>query len=314
MRRSSINCEPEITSGILPSRLVPPPCDVPQPWQSYCWRRPPTLRLSATSHSVGRAVYITLETSTAPTLIFHVSFLRPRNQHPLMFYPRHIGICRLSNGNFLTDIVTCVKSNCDYQLDSNLFITPLQLACSLAGTPISSAAIRNAEFVETFGGYGAQTTTTTTTTNAASQGISTRTVTAAPAIRTSTLISTTTDSQGNTFYILIPTTVQQGSSTSTLTSGVTTTTVLAGAVASSASMSSQNTASVASSTSTSTTTVIPTSTTNPTTSSSPTNAAANSPAPSTNGSPFDMQSAGTRKEGSSWLGLMVGLIAGVVWF
>ncbi len=220
--------------------------------------------------------------------------------------------------------MTCVKSNCDYQLDSNLFITPLQIACSLAGTPISSAAIRNAEFVETSGGYAAQTTVPTTMAEA-SQAVSTKTITAAPTIRTTTSISTTTDSQGSTFYILVPITVHQGStvsgsqSTATVTSSVTTTTVLAGSAGGSTSTTSQSSSGSAASTlstSTGTTTVTLSSSTamTTTTTTSATVAAANSPAASTNGSPFGMQSAGTRKEGGSWLGLTVGLIAGVVWF
>ena len=249
---------------------------------------------------------------------------------------RYVGICRLSNGNFLTDVVTCVKGNCDNQLDSNLFITPLQLACNLAGAPISTAAIRNAENAVTSGGYNAQTTTVvvgqtaTTTANAGFQSVSIMTVTAAPETRTMTSIQTTTDSQGSTFYILVPITVQQGStdygqqSTATVTSSVTTTTVIAGAAPSSSSTSSSLSSAAAAenagstlSTSTSTTTVTPASTTQTTTTTTTTgasNAAANSPAPSTNGSPFGMQSVGTRKDGSSWLGLTVGLIAGVVWF
>lgn len=226
-----------------------------------------------------------------------------------------IGICRLSNGNFLTDIVTCVKGNCDYQLDSNLFITPLQLACSLAGTPISSAAIRNAEFVETQGGNGGQATTTTTM-EAASQRVSTMTVTAAPATHTITSTSTTTDSRGSTFYILVPITVQQGSTSTTSTSSVTTTTVVAVPATTTTSTSGQSAAQNAGSTlstSTTTTTVTP-ATIILTTATSATNVVVNSPVASTNGSPFGMQSAGTRKEGSSWLGLMIGLVAGVAWF
>ncbi|KAI9871044.1 MAG: hypothetical protein M1830_003505 [Pleopsidium flavum] len=252
-------------------------------------------------------------------------------------------ICRISNGNFLTDVVTCVKGNCDDQLDSNLLITPLQLACNLAGTPISSAAIRNAENAQSSDGegYTAQRTTvvvaqtTTTTADGGSQGVVTETVTAAPSTRATTITETTTDSQGSTYYVVVPITMQHSTtvysrpSTVTVTSMGTVTAVPLGGASSSASMASQSAESVASSLSsqaaaenagstlssqsTSTTTVTSASTT-VTTTTSANNGAGSTAAASTNGSPFSMQSVSTRKESSSWLGLTVGLIAGVVWF
>jgi len=239
--------------------------------------------------------------------------------------------------------VTCVKGNCDNQLDSSLLITPLQLACNLAGTSISSAAIRNAEnaLSSSDGGNTAQRTTVvvaqtiTTTADGGLQGVVTETVTAVPSTRATTITEATTDSQGNTYYVVVPVTIQQSStdyghpSTVTVTSTGAITAVPLGAASSSASMVSQSAASVASSLSsqaaaenvgstlssqsTSTTTVTSAVTTITTTTSAK-NGAGNTAAASTNGSPFGMQSAGTRKESSSWLGLTVGLIAGVVWF
>ena len=58
-----------------------------------------------------------------------------------------LGICRLSNGNFLPDVVTCTKGNCDNALDTNMILTVLQLACSGAGVPISGPALLNAESI-----------------------------------------------------------------------------------------------------------------------------------------------------------------------
>ena len=55
------------------------------------------------------------------------------------------GICQLSNGNFLPNVITCIKGNCDNSLNTNDLVGPLQLACNLAGVPISSSAIANAE-------------------------------------------------------------------------------------------------------------------------------------------------------------------------
>ncbi|MCJ1364626.1 hypothetical protein MMC16_003739 [Acarospora aff. strigata] len=242
-------------------------------------------------------------------------------------------ICRLSNGNFLPDIVTCVKGNCDNQLDSNLLLTPLQLACNLAGTPISSAAIRNAQNAPSAGEYSIQTDTvvvprtSTTTAYGTSQDTTTKTVTPAPLTRTTTATQISTDDRGRTYYIVVPVTINQGSTVSgqpstTRARSDTTTTNTLGVASSSASPSSESVASAASSLSSeaaaekSGSTVSSTSTTTvavAVTTTTSTNSVAGNTASSTNGSPFNMQSAATKKEGSSWLGLTIGLIAGIVW-
>lgn len=54
-------------------------------------------------------------------------------------------LCRASAGNFLPDIITCMHGNCDNDLDDDVLLTPLQLVCQIAGTPIPGSAIRNAE-------------------------------------------------------------------------------------------------------------------------------------------------------------------------
>ncbi|CZR61151.1 uncharacterized protein PAC_11047 [Phialocephala subalpina] len=83
-------------------------------------------------------------------------------------------LCRASAGNFLPDLITCMHGNCDDDLDNSLLLTPLQLACMLAGTPIPDSAIQNAEneasslatqvtITVTKGGSGESTVTATTT-------------------------------------------------------------------------------------------------------------------------------------------------------
>jgi hypothetical protein len=54
-------------------------------------------------------------------------------------------LCRASSGNFLPDLITCMHGNCDNGLDNDLLLTPLQLVCEIAGTPIPDSAIQNAE-------------------------------------------------------------------------------------------------------------------------------------------------------------------------
>lgn len=54
-------------------------------------------------------------------------------------------LCRASAGNFLPDLIICMHGGCDNDLDNNLLLTSLQLACVIAGTPIPDSAIRNAE-------------------------------------------------------------------------------------------------------------------------------------------------------------------------
>ena len=44
----------------------------------------------------------------------------------------------------LTSVLTCIKSNCDSSLDTDLLVSPLELTCDLAGVPISSAVVSSA--------------------------------------------------------------------------------------------------------------------------------------------------------------------------
>jgi hypothetical protein len=44
----------------------------------------------------------------------------------------------------LTSLLTCIKSNCDNSLNTDLLLSPLELTCDLAGVPISSAVVSSA--------------------------------------------------------------------------------------------------------------------------------------------------------------------------
>jgi hypothetical protein len=128
-------------------------------------------------------------------------------------------LCRASNGNFLPDVITCMHGNCDNDLDTNLLLTPLQLACDIAGTPISSSAIANAE--NEASSLASQVTTTVTKTASESGSVMTATTTQDSEVSQSVVTLTTTAS-GATIAIVYPVTIDStttiyGSASTTLT-------------------------------------------------------------------------------------------------
>ncbi|CZT48157.1 uncharacterized protein RSE6_08818 [Rhynchosporium secalis] len=129
-------------------------------------------------------------------------------------------ICRASSGNFLPDVVTCMHSTCDGHLDTKLLLTPLQLACMIAGSPIPASAIRNAENAAS--SLATQVTTTVTQNGSSANGGAGATTTIyVPSPSVSTVTVTTTRS-GSTFYQIYPVTIGSTTAitgpTSTLTS------------------------------------------------------------------------------------------------
>ncbi|KAI9752052.1 MAG: hypothetical protein M4579_005780 [Chaenotheca gracillima] len=125
-------------------------------------------------------------------------------------------ICRLSNGNFLTDVITCIHSKCDNQLNPNDLLQPLALGCSLVGSPISPQALNNAQDA------GSPTTTARIT------GATTRTSTFASAGTTFLVgipVRISTNSDGNRRTVtgpkitaIAPVTTRSGSRTTSSTS------------------------------------------------------------------------------------------------
>lgn len=65
-------------------------------------------------------------------------FWGPADQH------NHSGLCRLSNGNFLTNVITCMKSKCDNNLNTTALVRPVASVCEGEGVPIAPFAIANA--------------------------------------------------------------------------------------------------------------------------------------------------------------------------
>lgn len=56
-----------------------------------------------------------------------------------------VHVLTIFTGRFLPDLVLCMHGACDNTLDVNALLTPLSLACQLAGTPISPSALANAQ-------------------------------------------------------------------------------------------------------------------------------------------------------------------------
>lgn len=127
-------------------------------------------------------------------------------------------LCRASAGNFLPDLITCMHGNCDNDLDNNLLLTPLQLACQVAGVPIPASALRNAE--NEASSLASQITTTVTLGGSSATGGSEATTTVSSGYTQSTVTITTTES-GKTIYEIYPVTMDSTATVSGPTSTIT---------------------------------------------------------------------------------------------
>ncbi|KAL2067300.1 hypothetical protein VTL71DRAFT_1724 [Oculimacula yallundae] len=129
-------------------------------------------------------------------------------------------ICRASSGNFLPGVVTCMHSNCEGNLDTKVLITPLQLACLIAGSPIPASAIQSAENAAS--SLATQVPTTVTQGGSSANGGAGATTTVYAPVPTVSTVTATTTRSGSTYYEIYPVTI--GSTTtatgpaSTLTS------------------------------------------------------------------------------------------------
>ncbi|KAE8453762.1 hypothetical protein EG329_009273 [Mollisiaceae sp. DMI_Dod_QoI] len=127
-------------------------------------------------------------------------------------------LCRASAGNFLPDLITCMHGNCDNALDNDLLLTPLQLACQLAGVPIPASALRNAE--NEASSLASQVTTTVTVGGSSASGGSGATTTIDSGDTQSTVTITSTKS-GKTIDEIYPVTMDSTTTISGPTSTIT---------------------------------------------------------------------------------------------
>ncbi|TVY85130.1 hypothetical protein LSUE1_G000423 [Lachnellula suecica] len=219
-------------------------------------------------------------------------------------------LCRASAGNFLPDLITCMHGNCDNDLDNNLLLTPLQLVCQIAGTPIPDSALRNAE--NQASSLAGQVTTTVTlgggSSASGSAGATTETQSAQTDTAMSVSTATVTTTQGSsTFALVFPVTIEQ---TTTISGSPSTVNSTPTSLSSLSSTSSTSTSSSGSSTSALTTSVAAVSTSSSAEKPSKTTSAPNED--ETNSSPFkDTNSEGRRNGAGSWLGVSVGAVVGL---
>ena len=112
-------------------------------------------------------------------------------------------LCRASAGNFLPDLVTCMRGNCD--LDAGILLMSLQAVCIVAGAPIPDKALQNAENQAT----SVQQVTTTVTVGSPSSTGDPNTLTTAyyGYSETTTISETKTQDNDLTIPVADPTTV-----------------------------------------------------------------------------------------------------------
>jgi hypothetical protein len=214
-------------------------------------------------------------------------------------------LCRASAGNFLPNIITCMHGNCDNNLDNNLLLMPLQLACQLVGAPIPDSAIQNAENV----GSSLATQVTKTVTMggpSTTEGGFEATTTVSEESPSVSAVTVTRIEGGTVIAVVYPvtewrTTTMSGSA-STLTS----------TESPSSSYSADSSSGSSESTTIETTTLAAAST-----SSSQTSASKTKPMNPdlTNSAPFkDTQSGAVKERVSNWLGMVILLGMGILWF
>jgi hypothetical protein len=235
-------------------------------------------------------------------------------------------LCRASAGNFLPDLITCIHSNCDNDLDNSLLLTPLQWACELAGSPIPESALRNAE--NQASSLAAQVTMTVTV-GASSSGRAQATTTIDEGSVTKETVTTT--ASGSTIILVYPVTEWSTTTVSGAPSTVTSTSTTEGAVSTSTttdakgstttqnptftttqSSSSGSGASESVSSSTTVTTSIAADKTSSSGTQSKTSTSSNPV--DTNSSPFQDSNAAARTPAGNLLGLTIALALGCVWF
>jgi len=262
-------------------------------------------------------------------------------------------LCRASAGNFLPNLITCMHGDCDNSLDNNLLLTPLQYACEIVGTPIPDSAIQNAENVGSSLATQATATRTVVvtvsggsavTSGASASGASasgnggggkggsevttTIQVPASPSITTVTTIATERD--GSVIVVAYPVTEWltttlsgSGSTVASVSNGATivstyTTTDSKGHTTTQKITVTETTtpSSAAASSSSDGTTIVTTTAAAAKTSSSSTSKTKGAINPiETNSSPFqDEPSSAATANVDDWLGLIIFLVLGILWF
>ena len=221
-------------------------------------------------------------------------------------------LCRASAGNFLPDLFTCMRGNCD--LDAGVLLESLQTVCIVAGAPIPDKALQNAANQAT---TVQQITTTVTVGSPSATGESDAPTTAYYGYSEVTTISETrTQDDGFTTTVAYPITVWR---TATVSEAGSTTTVTHPPSSSSTMINSEDpTPTIITTQSTPESTFLVTTTLKGAQTSSSVSKATVTTALSqdeANSSPFkDSNSSGSKGKVGSLIGLTGLLVMGTIWF
>ena len=219
-----------------------------------------------------------------------------------------VGICALGRGAFFNEVAQCSASNCNSgSINLSQFLNGVYSMCSAIGDPISSAAVASAEAVgsSTLPYSPTASTTAFTTTTAVAQTTPVFSqVASAAGLTTTTALAQGTNSAGQLETLAVPVIYDS------------TTTFYGQPVEVSAGGLSPTTSRALSATFADTTLFLPSVTTPTGGSTSATNSPETTSAASTegNGSLFTSQNAGVSYRAGSLFGLVVGLIASMLWF
>jgi len=115
-------------------------------------------------------------------------------------------ICKASKGSFLTDTISCARSECDSDdWDVQLFLGPLEVLCATVGESIPNSIIKVAENCAT---QTAKQPPASTAKHVSSKVHSDKSQDYITTTYTTTITETRTDSQGSTVYVIIPVIVE----------------------------------------------------------------------------------------------------------
>lgn len=119
-------------------------------------------------------------------------------------------ICKASKGTFLTDTISCARSDCSSSdWDVQLFLSPLELLCDTVGQSIPKSIIKSAENCATQTASPTTPATTKTAEHASAiERHSDKSQDYITTTYTTTITETTTDSYGSTVYVIIPVIVE----------------------------------------------------------------------------------------------------------
>ncbi|KAI9790549.1 MAG: hypothetical protein M1816_005056 [Peltula sp. TS41687] len=162
-------------------------------------------------------------------------------------------LCRLSNGNFITRLLTCIRADCDNNLNVTELVGPVAQVCAARGVPIAPSIISSAENIG-----------------------SSLAATAKSTLSGATTVTSSYASAGTRYVVVVPLSASRGQSGSVRTITGTIKTILAASITGSGLGATESDGSSSSASSTSTVTAVNTATITKVTSSASSSASSTS--------------------------------------